>query len=189
MANIKTVISLLAKQQPTTFKVSYASDYKPFIIHHVATDSSHPLYETQKRRQRERKKEGLWWHATTGVDLNKSSCVRAWARRRLRNAIKDELQQRGYDATGKLVDLKAIQHRTDLMDLLRQGKTLDLTGSLRLHVQPPLIPAKYAQVRAETGHVVESILQAIKDKASGISSIKKTKSHPQRTTPPPGRPR
>ncbi|CAO2650929.1 Nn.00g092260.m01.CDS01 [Neocucurbitaria sp. VM-36] len=184
---MRRVLSLLSKQQPTTFKVSYAPDYKTFTLQHVANDPSHPLHETQKRRQKERKKEGLWWHATTGLDLNKSSCVRAWARRRLRNAVRDELQQRGYDATGKLVDLKAVQHRPDLLNLLQQGKTLDLTGSLRLHILPPLIPAKYTQVREETGYVIETILQAMKNEAGGQGSVKKTRSRPQ-WNPPPVRP-
>ena len=179
---MKSVFSLIAKQQPKTFKVSYAPDYKNFIVNHVLIDPSHPLHETQKRRQAERKKEGLWWHATTGVDLNKSSCVRAWARRRLRNAIKDELRERGYDENGMFVDLKSVQGRPDLMRLLQAGQTLNLSGSLRLHVQPPLIPAKYADVRAETGHVIEAVVMA-KNGAGDFGSIRQTKRRPDFTSP------
>ncbi|KNG50193.1 hypothetical protein DDE82_008880 [Stemphylium lycopersici] len=175
---MKSVFSLIAKQQPKTFKVSYAPDYKNFIVNHVATDPSHPLHETQKRRQAERKKEGLWWHATTGVDLNKSSCVRAWARRRLRNAIKEELRERGYDENGMFVDLKSVQGRPDLMNVLRAGKSLNLSGSLRLHVQPPLIPAKYADVRAETGHVIEAMLSSMRNGAGDFGSVRQTKRRP-----------
>lgn len=177
------IFSLLAKQQPTTFRVSYAPEYKTFIVNHIATDPSHPLHEAQKRRQRERRREGLWWHVTAGVDLNKSSCVRTWARRRLRNAVKDELQQRGYDDTGKLVGLEAVQQRPDAMHLLRQGKSLDLTGSLRFHVQPPLIPAKYAQLRAETGQVIDIMLQGLKKDSAAQGSVRKTTGRPQQKSP------
>ena len=180
---MKSVLQLIAKQQPKTFKVNYAPVYKTFTIQHVATDPSHPLHQTQKRRQAERKKEGLWWHATTRVDLSKSSCVRAWARRRLRNAFKDELRQRGYDETGTLVDLKAIQGRADLVNVLHQGQSLNLTGSLRLHIQPPLISASYLDVRAETGHIIEILLQVVKSSAGGPSSARKTDGRPQENLP------
>jgi hypothetical protein len=181
---MKSVFSLIAKKQPKTFKVSYAPEYKNFIVNHVVIDPSHPLNETQKRRQVERKKEGLWWHATTGVDLNKSSVVRSWARRRLRNAIKEELKQRGYDENGKFVDLKAIQGNMELMSVLRAGKTLDLKGSLRLHAQAPLIPAKYVDVCAETGHVIEALVQALKNEVGGHASARKTNSRPTKKPPP-----
>lgn len=183
-ANMKSFISLLARHQPTMFKVSYTPKYNTFTVQHVAADASHPLHENQKKRQRERRREGLWWHVTAGVDLNKSSCVRTWARRRLRNAIRDELQQRGYDDTGKLVNEKAVEHRKDLIDLLRHGSPLDLTGSLRLHVQSPLIPAKYAQVRAQAGQVVELMLQARKKESGFQGLVRKTISRVQEDPPP-----
>jgi hypothetical protein len=177
------VSSLLAKHLPKTFKVSYAPEYRNFIINHIATDHSHPLHETQRRRQAERKEEGLWWHATTGVDLNKSSCVRAWARRRLRNAIKDELKARGYDENGKFVNLKSLPNRADLMNVLRAGRSLDLKGSLRFHVQPPLIPAKYVEVRAETGAVIEAVIRGMKNGVGDYASARPTKSRPSWNPP------
>ncbi|KAF1830372.1 hypothetical protein BDW02DRAFT_642244 [Decorospora gaudefroyi] len=189
---MKSAIFSIAKIRPQTFKVTYSPEYKSFIINHIATDPSHPLYESQKRRQAERKREGLWWHVTTGIDLNKSSCVRAWARRRLRTAITEELKQRGYDENGKFVNLKAIQDRMDMMSVLRVGKTLDLTGSLRLIVQPPLVPAKYADVRAETGKVIEALVEAVKNEAGVYGSMRNSTrlprapfaAAPQSRTPP-----
>lgn len=158
---MKSVFSLLARQQLKTFKVNYAADYKTFIIQHICTDPSHPLQEAQRRRQRERKKEGLWWHATTGVDLAKSSCVRAWARRRLRNAVTEELKARGYDEKGKLLNANTIK-----------GKA-DLTGSLRLHVQLPLLPAKFVEVKEEVGKVLDALLQGAKNETGGQTSGRK----------------
>jgi hypothetical protein len=183
---MNSVFSLLAKQPPKTFKVSYAPQYKNFIINHVATDPSHPLHETQRRRQAEKKKEGLWWHATTGVDLNKSSCVRAWARRRLRRAVVDELKARGYDENGKYANLNKLQTQTqtDLMAGVAAGKTLDLKGSLRLHVQAPLLPAKYVDVRAEAGAVIDAVRYGIpKDASVDYASAKPTRGRSSSSPP------
>ena len=155
-----SVLSLVAKQPPKTFKVYYTTVYKSLFTNHVATDPAHPLYETQRRRQAEKKKEGLWWHATAGADSAKSSCIRTWARRRLRNAVVDELKARGYDETGKFAKPKDVPQRADLMARVGAGRTLDLKGSLRLHVQPPLIPAKYVDIRAEAGALIDALESA-----------------------------
>ncbi|KAI4940742.1 hypothetical protein J4E86_010714 [Alternaria arbusti] len=177
------VYSLLARQQPRTFKVSYATDYKHFILNHVASDPQHPLCETQRRRQREKKKEGLWWHATTPADLNKSSCVRTWARRRLRNAIKEELQARGYDENGKFVYPEVRKSQPGLLNTLRAGNTLDLQGSLRFHVEPPLVPAKYVDVRAEAGAVIEALINAQRGTVGGFAPAKPMKTRPSWNPP------
>ncbi|KAL1792418.1 hypothetical protein ACET3X_008925 [Alternaria dauci] len=180
-----SVSSILAKRLPKTFKVTYTPAYKTLIVNHVTSDPSHPLHETQRRRQAERKKEGLWWHATAGVDLNKSSCIRTWARRRLRNAVVDELKARGYDETGKFANAKIVPQRADLMARVVAGQTLDLKGSLRLHVQAPLIPAKYVDIRAEAGAVIDAVKYAAnKDGPRGYASERSTKCRPAYNTPP-----
>jgi hypothetical protein len=147
---MKRVFPQLAKIKPRFFKVNYSPEYQRFIVNHVATDPSHPLYEMQKRRIAERKKEGLWWHVTTGADLAKSSCVRSWARRRLRNAIVEELKARGFDENGKPIE------RNGFVSGLGAIK-----GSLRLHVQTPLIPAKFVDVRAEVGNILEVLVDDV----------------------------
>lgn len=159
---MKGVAALLSRTPLKTIRISYSSDYKSFIIHHVASDSSHPLHILQRRRQAEWQKQGLRWHATTGVDLSKSSCVRSWARRRLRNAVVDELKLRGYNEKGIMVDSTAVHGQSDLVNILQQGRSLDLTGSLRIHVQKPLISAKYTDVRSEVGQLFDIMLRSFK---------------------------
>ncbi|KAH9875238.1 hypothetical protein J1614_004729 [Plenodomus biglobosus] len=176
----KRAFNIINRHQPSTFKISYTPEYKTFTLLHIATDPSHPLHILQKRRQAERLKEGLWWHVTTGLDLSKSSCVRTWARRRLRNALRHELQQRGYDHTGSLVDTEAIKNKPDLMNVLRQGRSLDLKGSLRLHVQAPLIPAKYTLLCAETGQLIDNMLETLKYEAYDRPSTRKMKASPHK---------
>ncbi|KAG9185678.1 hypothetical protein G6011_07009 [Alternaria panax] len=179
-----SLISRLAKLPLKTFRVNFANEHKNLIINHVATDASHPLHETQCRRQAEKKKQGLWWHVTTGVDLHKSSCVRAWCRRRLRRAVVEELKARGYDEHGKFANLKLVPQRADLMARLVAGQTLDLKGSLRLLVQAPLIPAKYVDVRAEVGAVVDAVKNGMRGAPPGeYASAGRPRSRPSFSPP------
>jgi len=181
-------IVFLARQKPKTFSVNYAPEYKTFIPHHIAHDASHPLHIAQRRRLAERPKEGLWWHVTASTGLSKSSCVRNWARRRLRNAMRHALQQSGYDDMGNMVNVAAIQDKPDLLRVLQQRGTLNLKGSLKLNVQAPLIPTKYADLCTETEKLVGCFLQALKSDAHscispdddrGFASQRKTSKNPQ----------
>jgi hypothetical protein len=152
-------ISKLSKWQPKFFKVMYSPEYKTFIQNYVVADRSHPLHQAQTRLSGERKREGLWWHVTTAGDLSKSSCVRSWSRRRLRNAIVEELRLRGYDENGKLLKTRStsIIEGTTKASLV---STYDIEGSLRLHALAPLIPAKFTDVKAEVGDLVDALLEA-----------------------------
>jgi hypothetical protein len=152
-------ISKLSKWQPKFFKVMYSPEYKTFIQNYVVADRSHPLHQAQTRLSGERKREGLWWHVTTAGDLSKSSCVRSWSRRRLRNAIVEELRLRGYDENGKLLKTRS----TNVIEGTTKASpvsTYDIEGSLRLHALAPLIPAKFTDVKAEVGDLVDALLEA-----------------------------
>jgi hypothetical protein len=175
------LFSQLAKQRFTTFKVNYSLEYKRFIINYIASDPYHPLQEAQKRLNRERKREGLWWHVTTGTELAKSSCVRSWARRRLRNAIVDELKAHGFDETGRLIGQKG----SNSPNGPETTKTYDgLRGGLRLHVQPPLVPAKYVDVKAEVGQVIKTIMMAMDPENHRAVPNKKPAGDPARSSSP-----
>jgi hypothetical protein len=180
------VFSQLAKQRFQTFKVNYSLEYKRFIINYIASDPFHPLQEAQKRLNRERKHEGLWWHVTTGTDLAKSSCVRSWARRRLRHAIVDELKAHGFDENGQAIRQKG----SNSPDGPKATKTSDgLRGGLRLHVQAPLVPAKYVDVRAEVGQVIKTIMGAAIPENPKAVLNKKPAGAPARTISSEQRPR
>jgi hypothetical protein len=180
-----SVFAAIMRTPPACFTVSHSHDYKTFMLQHVLADRTHPLHETQKRRQRQRKREGLWWHVTTSSELSKSSCVRAWARRRLRNAVVEELKLRGYDDTGKPLP---VEESTKIAAAVLPKSTAptmpELTGSMRLHVQAPLIPAKFPVVRAEIGHVINQLVRAANIPAGGLPE-KKARPASQKFTKPP----
>jgi hypothetical protein len=177
------VISKLSKWQPKFFKVLYSPEYKTFIQNYVVADQSHPLHQAQKRLSGQRKREGLWWHVTTAGDLSKSSCVRSWSRRRLRNAIVEELRLRGYDDNGKLLKTRSAGD-VDGTTQASPVNTCDIEGSLRLHALAPLIPAKFIDVKAEVGNLVDALLEARTPVPSTPTSDKKPLSKPKRNTLP-----
>lgn len=142
------IYKLFARQQWPLFSVSHAPDYKTFIVNHIVSDSTHPLHETQKRRARERERKGLWWHVTSSADLSRSSCVRVWVRRRLRNAVIEELRARDYDENGMYIGTQVVS-----------GKMLDIKGSLRLSIKAALISAKFEEVRFQIKKVFDILLQ------------------------------
>ncbi|PVH98376.1 hypothetical protein DM02DRAFT_484075, partial [Periconia macrospinosa] len=128
----------------TAFRVLYAPDYQTFVTNFILTDRQHPLYPIMVRRNEERKKEGIWWHVTTTNDLSKSSVVRSWCRRRLRNAFTDALKTRGFDRFGRLVDAGALEVPfRSLANVVKDKPDFQLRGSFRFHAQVPVIPAKY----------------------------------------------
>lgn len=173
-----------ARQQFKFFKIIHATAYAPLIINHVIADASHPLHVAQTRKLQERKKEGLWWHATVGADLVKSSCVRTWARRRLRNAVIEELRARGYDEKGILIRSGPQGSDMPPQKSLDPRLPRELKGSLRLHILPPLIPAKYVEVKAEAGKILDLLIHGPSMKRSGSGAEKKPGGRPQGNGPP-----
>ncbi|KAF2257276.1 hypothetical protein BU26DRAFT_513978 [Trematosphaeria pertusa] len=192
---MKLIFSLLAKHTPKTFKVSYSPDYTTFIIHHILSDSQHPLYELRKREYEKRKNEGLWWHVTTFLDLSKSGVVRSWCRRRLRNAFTEELKARGFNEHGKLVKKEALKGLQDrLGELPKNEEGLSLKGSVRLQVLPALISAKYADVRQETGKLVDILLEgmtveALNGSSTPVARVRKFTRSQWNSSPAKGTPR
>ncbi len=86
----------------------------------------------------------------------------------MRDAITQELKDRGFDEHGKLVGIEALErHNRGLGDALRKRTEFRLGGSLRFHIQGPLISAKYTVVRQETGVVIDALLQGVQAEVLG----------------------
>lgn len=164
---MKAIARLLSRFQPKTFRINYTPEYKTFFQPHAASDPLHPLHILRVREIKERKREGLWWHVTSGAESSKSSVVRSWCRRRLRNAFIEVLKDRGFDEFGRRVDAVALtdQHKAS-GHILECKQASSLTGSVRLHVKPTLVAAKYADVREEAAAVVDILVEGIKTNSS-----------------------
>jgi hypothetical protein len=159
----------LSKLKLTTFKPSYSPSYANLSTNHIASNTAHPLCIAQRRRQQERPRHGLWWCATTGLDVSKSSCVRTWARRRMRHALLEALKAKGYDEKGKLVDKEAMRDEPVVQQVLARGRSMDLMGTLRLHGINPLLPAKFETVQADMRRIVGALVMTAVDNALGVA--------------------
>ncbi|KAH7075708.1 hypothetical protein BKA63DRAFT_305155 [Paraphoma chrysanthemicola] len=173
------VAQQLSRQPFNLLRVQYSPGYKSLWQNRLIASPLHPLNETQKRKRTERVKDGIWWHATSGPDLSKSSCVRSWARRRLGTAIVEELKARGFHENGTAM---RIPNTADGHIAPSKGR-LDLKGSLRLHALPPLVPAKFVEVKAEVGKVIDILVQAIKKAANSQEDHAKVDRPPQWNPP------
>lgn len=160
---MKVIIDFLKRRNQKTFGVSYSPEYKTFIHHRVASDRQHPLQIPQKRELNARRREGLWWHVTSGLELSKSSVVRSWCRRRLRNAFLEGLKDRGFDEFGRLVDLDILIRKHEGFDpMLARDKEFQLRGSVKLHITPALVTTKYVDVRKETNGLLDILIEGAK---------------------------
>lgn len=153
----------LSRHRFQFFACNHASQYKAFINLRVQEDDQHPLNEVQKRLYQERKREGLWWNVTVGVNLSKAKVVRSWVRRRLQNAFVEELRERGIEQDGRLLGKgRGVERHGIPADVIQQYGSVSLMGSLRLHANPSVVTAKYTDVRKETGVVVDALLLSLK---------------------------
>jgi hypothetical protein len=158
---------LLAKCKFSYFYSSYSPTYSFLIKHHVLSDQYHPLFTRIYRKHAERKRAGLWWHVTMGLDSSKTKVVRTWLRRRLRNAFIDELEARNISEDGKLGAGNERAHLPTIQGFLQRGESVSLEGSVKLHAQTPLVAAKYADVRKETGMVIDALLEGLEMELKG----------------------
>ncbi|KAF9738335.1 hypothetical protein PMIN06_009873 [Paraphaeosphaeria minitans] len=182
---MKSIINRFSSFQPTTFKISYSPEYKTYLQHHAANDWLHPLHILRRREMAKRKREALWWHVTTGVDLSRSSVVRSWCRRRLRGAFTEGLKERGFDEFGRLVNVAKLREQKGFERLSERNAVLSLDGSVRLHITPALVTAKYADVRKETADTIHILLEALKDNMqSSYLSDPRPQTRPRRKTFP-----
>lgn len=156
----------LMRDSSKFFKTSYSPEYKTFLPSHVLNNLFHPLHVTQARRARHRKREGLWWHVTAGSETSNSSFVRTWARRRLREAVVQELKARGYDENGKVIKKSKIQEDDRLLHRQTASQLQDITGSLRLHVEVPILQAKFVDVKLAAGHIVRILAEGTRQPAT-----------------------
>ncbi|PGH02746.1 hypothetical protein GX51_04480 [Blastomyces parvus] len=109
-----------------------------------------------------REKGQLWWSVLPASDVAaERSVVRSWCARRMRNAFRDALRERGYDKTGRRIpdieqreQQKPQQSRQAALPLSRLEA---LEGTLEIHFRLAVKTAKYTDIVREAGDVVERI--------------------------------
>ncbi|KLJ11894.1 hypothetical protein EMPG_12947 [Blastomyces silverae] len=109
-----------------------------------------------------REKGQLWWSTCTQSDIaSERSVIRSWCARRVRNAFRDALKERGYDKTGRRIP--DIEHREQQKPHQRRqagqppSRLEALEGTLEIHFRLAVKAAKYTDIVREAGVVIERI--------------------------------
>ena len=129
------------KLPPLRFcRVVYSPVYHPFYISKVILeDKTHPLYLPIIARWNARPKVGLWWNATGNTMAGKKTVVRRWCARRLRNAFREALEEKGFGEDGqRLVGAH-------------------LSGCLQMDTKEGIVKAKFEEVKREAGMILEFV--------------------------------
>ncbi|KAG6991183.1 hypothetical protein G7Y79_00055g089590 [Physcia stellaris] len=127
-------------------------NYVHFYQHNPTRDHSVNPQVPSTMRRTKRPKEGLWWNVTANTMQGKS-VVRRWAQRRLRVALLNALERKGWDGRGMVKAEREV--RLDDQD----GKTgkakkeekekRDLVGTLQVHALSQILQASGDQVKRE----------------------------------------
>ncbi|KAI4233378.1 MAG: hypothetical protein L6R40_007104 [Gallowayella cf. fulva] len=110
-------------------------------VYCLLNDTTHVLRPQTAARFHSRPKQGLWVRISANRFADKAT-VRRWAGRRVRAAVEDALNARGLRFNGTAVE--------------GTGRK-NLRGTLELFVNKESVAAKYSDIRAELGKVVDAL--------------------------------
>ncbi|KAL8773521.1 MAG: hypothetical protein Q9209_001625 [Squamulea sp. 1 TL-2023] len=111
-------------------------------VNSIIHDATHVLRPQTAARFKSRSQNGLWIRVSANGFASKAT-VRRWVRRRVREAMREELKARGVDFDGMTVE-----------DI--RGR--ELRGTMELFVKKEAVAAEWKDVRAELGKVVEAVV-------------------------------
>lgn len=113
---------------------------------------SHPIRPKIAHMYANRDPNTLWWRVQTN-GLDHKRVVRSWVARRVRNAFRIALRDRGYDGDGR-----RIYQSTDTAEPASQQEP-GLKGSVEIVVRPESIKEKFTEVLQESNSLVDTVVQ------------------------------
>ena len=131
------------------FSCHYApGNYLPPIATRNLLPGAHqPLAPKIRDLYKDRERETLWWSVTIYMlPSSTKRAVRSWAARRVRQAFRQALWERGFDEAGKKLVLDGAGNVVD------RRKCLE--GTMELRILQKLILAKYTSVMYEARRTV-----------------------------------
>lgn len=129
----------------TSFRVMFSSDPRPaYAARAILDDDAHVLREATQQRLAQRDKNTLWWNVTAN-HLSEKKVIRSWCCRRVRGAIVEALQAKGYDREGRV--------------LPNTGARPPLTGSLQLMGTETLITMKFSELQKQAALLVDALAE------------------------------
>jgi len=166
MANIFRLGSPSFRSATRSIQYLFWHGYKASL--HAQTAG--PILRVALEKQwNERERAGIWSLAVCPLSISSKATVRRHHRRRLGDAFREALNERGLDEHGNAID----------------GQTPSLRGTLHLIAQPSIIQTDFPALRRECARIVSQIIenkpQASKGLGSGFRVPSKTGSRNNRT--------
>jgi hypothetical protein len=122
---------------------------QPIAARCLNAGRSHPLEPRIKYLYETRERGILWWSVAHSEVYHLKRVVRSWCARRLRNAFREALRDRGFDEDGRLLVLDSSGNIIDRKKRLK--------GTLELRMRNPLVDAKYVDVVEQAGRIVDEL--------------------------------
>lgn len=156
MSLISRPQSLLLIRIPslTVMAFSFLPDYH--VTNQTASilkKRNNPFRDHLWSRTLARPREGLWVYYSCHM-VKKRAVMREWCHRRMRAALKEELQKRGFDADG--------QFAGDGTGRGEKNKS-DLAGTLELWAFTSLLVTKRSEVCRQAGLIAETVEKMCRD--------------------------
>jgi len=133
----------------------------------ILKDPSHVLQPGLRQRYKpimtgryDELREGLWLMFTSNP-MHKKKVVRSWARRRLAQAVVEQLRLRGFDGKGRRVATASTAEESPkkiLGETATEGIPEALVGSVDIEVLNLSVEVKYEEVQRQAGLLVDEIL-------------------------------
>lgn len=103
-------------------------------------------------------REGLWL-ITTSNPMHKTKVVRSWARRRVSQAILEQLRARGFDGNGRrIAALETASPGYNSREGLVNARPDALVGTVDIEVLNPCVQKDYKEIQRQAGALVESVM-------------------------------
>ena len=144
---LRTKISYVKMPTLNVIRFSFIPNYN--ISHlgaKVLSDSREPLRVRVASRTLARSREGLWVYYSPAALLDRKAVVRHWCQRRVKTALLEELQKRGFDKDGKRA-----KHGMER----GVGGKAGFCGTLEINLSPKIAVAEWGEVRRQVGLMVE----------------------------------
>lgn len=129
---------------------------------HVLRPGVHERYEPIMNGRYDESQEGLWLMFTSNP-MQKKKIVRSWARRRLTQAVLEQLRIRGFDGEGRKIALGATGEeaspKSSLGETSGEGVPEALVGTVDIEVVNQIVEVEYKEVQRQAGLLVQEVLK------------------------------
>jgi hypothetical protein len=124
----------------------YRDNIAGTFAYHVASDGRNPKTAQVRQRWENRDRNSLWWFVFCSNEHYPKAVFRVHQKRRLRQAFKNALKEKGWDEEGRPITSAAKLERT-------------IKGSVHLAVNPGLSTVKFDDLQNQCSALIDLLVQ------------------------------